>query len=69
MDDVLTEIEAASVNSLLVLGACAEFVVRRAYEGDEAADRLLTMLEDAERRVSLAYLEADIVLPSADPPG
>lgn len=68
MDEVLTEVAAASRHSLLVLGACAEFVVQSAKQGDERANRLLAMVRDAERRLSLAYLEADIVMPSARNP-
>ena len=68
MDDVTEEVAAATRYSLLALAACADFVVQRAYEGDEAAGRLLALLHDAERRSSVASLEADIAMPSSDRP-
>ena len=64
MDDVTPEEAAAVRQSLLVLGACAEFVVERAGQGDEAANRLLAMLHAADRRAELASLEADLSRPS-----
>jgi hypothetical protein len=67
-DEVLAELEDARRYQLLLMSAACEFVRIKASQGDEEAQMIAYLLDDAHTRNETARFEGAFLLP-AYPPG